>query len=101
MRSKIFWGQKLEKKKNLQVCERAHYRATRKNLENRNPLSESEELALGMFKEAAIILDAIGRPFFIKAATAATFPQFESILDGHHSRHRLSASFRLEIVNTT
>jgi len=28
-------------------------------------------------------------------------PQFNSILDGHLSRHLLPASFRLEIENTT
>jgi len=37
-----------------------------------NPLSESEELVLGMFKDS-IILDAIRRSFLNKPATAAMF----------------------------
>jgi hypothetical protein len=38
-----------------------------------NPLSESEELVLGMFKDSAIILDAIRWSFLTKSATAAMF----------------------------
>jgi hypothetical protein len=38
-----------------------------------NSLSESEELVLGMFKDSAIILDAIRRSFLTKSATAAMF----------------------------
>jgi hypothetical protein len=38
-----------------------------------NPLSESEELVLGMYKVSAIILDAIRRSFLTKSATAAMF----------------------------
>ena len=66
-----------------------------------NPLSESEELVLGMFKDSAIILDAILRSFLIKSATAAMLHQFESILDSQISRHILPATSRLEIENTT
>jgi hypothetical protein len=39
---KHFFGSKIGK--HLQLCGQAHYRATRKNLESRNTLSESEEL---------------------------------------------------------
>jgi hypothetical protein len=38
-----------------------------------NPLSESEELVLGMFKDSAIILGAIRRSFLTKSATVAMF----------------------------
>jgi hypothetical protein len=41
----IFWGSKIGK--NLQFCERAHYRATRKNLESRTQLEEPAECASG------------------------------------------------------
>ena len=54
-----------------------------------------------MFKDSAIILDAIRRSFLTKLATAAMFRQFESILDGHLSRHLLLPPIRLEIENTT
>jgi hypothetical protein len=37
----IFWVKNWQ---TLQLCGRAHYRAKRKNLGSRNPLSESEEL---------------------------------------------------------
>jgi hypothetical protein len=53
-----------------------------------------------MFKDSAIILDAIRRSFLTKSATAAMFTS-ESILDGHLSRHLLPAPCRLEIENTT
>jgi hypothetical protein len=33
--------------KHLQLCVRAHYRATRKNLESRTQLHETDECALG------------------------------------------------------
>jgi len=52
---------------------------------------------VGTFKDSAIILDAILRSSLNKSATAAMFPHFESILEGHHSRHLLSAPFRIEI----
>jgi hypothetical protein len=42
-----------------------------------NPLSESEELVLGMFKDSAIILDAIRQPFMTKSATAAMFTSLQ------------------------
>jgi hypothetical protein len=55
-----------------------------------------------MFKDSAIILHAIQQSFLAKsAATAECLPHFESILDGHLSRHLPPAPFRLEIVNTT
>jgi hypothetical protein len=57
-------------------------------------------IALGLFKDSAIILDAIIRPFFTKSATAA-FSHFESILDSHPSHHLLPVPFGLEIENTT
>jgi hypothetical protein len=41
----IFGGQKLAKK--LQLCGRAHYRATRKNLDSRTQLDEPAECASG------------------------------------------------------
>jgi hypothetical protein len=54
-----------------------------------------------MYKDSAIIIDPIRRSFLTKSATAAMFTSFESILDGHLSRHLLPAPFRLEIENTT
>jgi len=57
--------------------------------------------ALVMFEDSAVILDAIRRSFLTKSATAASLPQFESILDGHLSRYLLPAPFHLEIENTT
>jgi hypothetical protein len=54
-----------------------------------------------MFRDSAIILDVIRRSFLTKSATAAMFTSFESILDGHLSRHLIPAAFRLEIENTT
>ena len=56
---------------------------------------------LGMFKDSAIILDAIRPSFLTKPATAAMLTQFESVVDGHLSRHLLPSPFRLEIENTT
>jgi hypothetical protein len=53
-----------------------------------------------MFKDSAIILDAIGQSFLTKSATAAMFTSVQVNLDGHHSRHLLPAPFRLEIKNT-
>jgi hypothetical protein len=58
----IFGGSKIGT--HLQLCGRAHYRETRKNLDSINPLSESEELVLGMFKDYAMILNANRRSFF-------------------------------------
>jgi hypothetical protein len=42
---KIFGGSKIGK--HLQLCGRAHYRATRKNLESRTQLDELDECASG------------------------------------------------------
>jgi len=53
-----------------------------------------------MFKDSAIILDAIRRSFLTKSVTVTMFTS-ESILDGHLSRHLLPAPFSLEIENTT
>jgi hypothetical protein len=55
---------------------------------------------LGMFKDYAIILDAIQWSFLTKSATAAMLPHFKSILDGHLTCH-LPFPFRLKIENTT
>jgi hypothetical protein len=54
-----------------------------------------------MFKDSAIILDAIRRSFLNKSATAAMFSSVQVVLDGHFSRQFLPAPFRLEIENTT
>jgi hypothetical protein len=56
---------------------------------------------LGMFKDSAIILDAIRWSRLTKSATTAMFTSVESILDGHLSRYLLPAPYRLEIENTT
>jgi hypothetical protein len=56
---------------------------------------------LRIFKDSAIILDAIRRSLFTKLQEQVCLPQFESILDGHLSRHLLPAPFRLEIEKTT
>jgi hypothetical protein len=55
-----------------------------------------------MFKDSAIILDAIRRSFFLpNQQQQQCLRQFESILDGHLSRRDLlAAPFRLEIENT-
>jgi len=53
-----------------------------------------------MFKDSAIILDAIRQQFLTKSATAAMFTS-ESILDSHLSRQIIPAPFRLEIENAT
>jgi len=54
-----------------------------------------------MFKDSANILDAIRRSFLSNRQQQQYLPQFESILDGHLSRHLLPAPFRLEIENAT
>ena len=57
---------------------------------------------LGIFKDSAIILDAIRRSFFDQISNSSEFlPQFEKILDDHLSRHLLPAPFRLEIEIST
>jgi hypothetical protein len=53
-----------------------------------------------MFKDSAIILDAIRPSFVTKSAATVLMFTSESILDGHLS-HLLPAPFPLEIVNTT
>jgi len=54
-----------------------------------------------MFKDSAIILDAIRRSFFTKSGIQKCLPQFEPILESQLPRHLLLAPFRLEIENTT
>jgi len=62
-----------------------------------NPLSESEELVLWMFKDSAIILDAIRWSLFNKSAKAAMFtsvrvdvgPLSSSSTNYHPSRNRV------------
>jgi hypothetical protein len=46
---------------------------------------------LGMFKDSAIILDAIRQSFLSSEQEQLCLTQFESILDGHLSRYLLSA----------
>jgi hypothetical protein len=53
-----------------------------------------------MFKDSAIILDAIRRSFLTKSAAPAMFTSVQAILDGRLSHHLLPAPFRLEIENT-
>ena len=56
-----------------------------------------------MFKDSAIILDAIRWSIFflLNQQQQECLPQFESILDIHLSRHLLPAPFHLKIENTT
>jgi hypothetical protein len=56
-----------------------------------------------MFKDPAIILDAIRQSFFFlqNQQPQQCLPQFELILDGHLSCHILPGPFLLEILNTT
>jgi hypothetical protein len=57
----IFWGQKL-----ANACSFVGGRIiVQKNLKSRNPLSESEKLVLGMFKDSAINLDATRQSFLL------------------------------------
>jgi hypothetical protein len=87
--------------KHLQLCGRAHYCATRKNLEGRNPPSESEELeSWGCSKILLSFLMLLDSHFLLNQQQQQCLPQLEMILDGHLIRH-LPALFRLEIVNTT
>jgi hypothetical protein len=86
--------------KHLQLCGLAHHRATRKNLESRNTLLESDEQVLRMFKVSAIT-DAIRRSILInQQQQQQCLPQFKSILDGQLSRQLLPAPFHLKIANT-
>ena len=55
----------------------------------------------GMFKDSAIILDAIRWSFLTKSATAAMFISVLVDSDGHLSHHLLPRPFHLEIENTT
>jgi len=67
-----------------------------------NPLSESEELqSWGWSKILLSILMRFDSHFLTNRQQQQCLPQFESILDGHHSRLLLPAPFRLEIENTT
>ena len=53
-----------------------------------------------MFKNSAIILDAVRRSFLTSQQQQKRLPHFEPILDGHHSRHILPAPLGLEMENT-
>jgi len=67
----------------------------------KSPLRIRRITVLGMLKDSGIILDAIRRSFFLpNQQQQKLLPQFESILDGHLSRHLLPAPFRPEIENT-
>jgi len=54
-----------------------------------------------MFKDFAIILDAIQRSFLTKSATAIMFALVQSILHCHLSRRHLPAPFHPKIEKTT
>jgi hypothetical protein len=54
-----------------------------------------------MFKDSAIILDAIRQAFFTNSARAAIFTQFQPILGSDLSRHLLPPTFCLKIENAT
>jgi hypothetical protein len=54
-----------------------------------------------MFKDPAIILDAIEQPFLTSQQQQLCLPQFKLILDGHLSHRHLPAPFSLETGNTT
>jgi hypothetical protein len=84
----IFWGQKLA---NTYSLWRAHFRATRKNLESRNPLSESEVLqSWGCSKIFLSFLMRFDGHFWLnQQKEQQCLPQFESSLDGHLSCHLL------------
>jgi hypothetical protein len=67
-----------------------------------NPLSESEELqSWGCSKILLSFWMRFDGHFLPNQEKQQCLPQFESILDGHFSRHLLPAPFRLEIANTT
>jgi hypothetical protein len=53
-----------------------------------------------MVKDSAIILGGIRQSFSINQHQQQFLAQFESILDGHLSRHFPPAPFSLEIENT-
>jgi hypothetical protein len=66
-----------------------------------NPLSKSEEIqSLGCSKILLSFLRRFDGYFWSNQQQEQCLPQFESILDGHLSRH-LPAPFCLEIENTT
>jgi hypothetical protein len=54
-----------------------------------------------MFKDSAIILDAIRRSFLTKSVTAAIFTAVQVDFGRLLSLHFLPAPFRLETENTT
>jgi hypothetical protein len=60
--------------KHLQLCGRAHFRATRTNIERRNTFffRFRKTTVLGVFKDSVIILDAILRLYSIKSAAMFT-----------------------------
>jgi hypothetical protein len=67
-----------------------------------NPLSEPEELqSWGSSKILLSFSMWFDGHFWTNQQQQWCLPQFESILDGHRSRHFLPAPFRLQIENTT
>jgi hypothetical protein len=85
--------------KHLQLCGRAHYHATRKNLEIKTQLDEPVECASE--SDPLLLYKILYLLFFSVVGLLCALPQFESILDGHLSRHLLPTPYRLEIENTT
>jgi hypothetical protein len=71
----------------------------KKKLESRTQLDEPFECASG--GDSLLLYKILHLLFFPLVRIPCALPQFESILDGHLSRHFLPAPFRLEIENTT
>ena len=93
------------KNRQTQLCGRAHYRATRKNLESKTRLDQPAECASGddpllLYKILLSFLMRFDGHFWPNYQQQQWLPQFESILDGHLSRRHLPAPFRLEIETT-
>jgi hypothetical protein len=66
-----------------------------------NPLSESKELqSWGCSKILLSFLMRFDCHFLINQQQQQCLPQFELMMDGHHSCHHLPAPFHLEIENT-
>jgi hypothetical protein len=89
----IFWSQKL-----ANTCSFVDGRIIVKQEKfwrTETPFRVGRTTVLGLFKVSAIILDAIRLSFLNSNQQQQCLPQFESILDGHLSRHLLPAPFRL------
>jgi hypothetical protein len=82
-----FLGSKIGK--HLQLCGRAHYRATRKNLESRKQLDEADERDSG--GDSLLLYKILHLLFFPLVRILCALPQFESILDGHLSSSSTSS----------